>query len=112
MSYRKPKIEKNQKPLKIKKQKKNIEYVEEEEEEDDLNGDELNVVVKAFEYFDKNHNGKISISELRHALASYADIMSEDEINDILRKAGIENQPDNDQEINYMDFINFWIGKN
>ena len=70
----------------------------------------LNDVIKAFEYFDMNHRGKIKISELIKVLSSFGNIMAEEEIYKIFRAAGIEINKS--EEIDYIQFINFWIGNN
>ena len=70
----------------------------------------LNDVIKAFEYFDMDHRGKISISELIKVLSSFGNIMTEEEIFNIFRTAGIDLN--NSEEIDYIQFINFWIGNN
>ena len=45
------------------------------------------------------------------ALASFGDVMTEEEMEKIFREAGINiNNPE--EEVDYMKFINFWIGDN
>ena len=68
----------------------------------------LNEVIKSFEYFDINHNGKISASELIKVLSSFGNIMTEDEIYKIFKAADINLN--NNEEIDYIQFVNFWIG--
>ena len=72
----------------------------------DFNED-LNDVIKAFKYFDINHNGRMNISELKRVLSYFGDKMSEDEIINIFRSAGIDHNSDDD--IDYMRFIDFWV---
>ena len=81
---------------------------EEVTEPNNYNEEELNDVIKAFEYFDINHNGKINISELMNVLSTFGNVMTEDEIYKIFRDAGIEL--DNNEELDYIKFVNFWIG--
>ena len=71
------------------------------------NNEDLDDVIKAFEYFDMNHNGRMSISELKRVLSFFGDKMSEEEIINIFRAAGIDHNSDDD--IDYMKFIDFWI---
>ena len=81
-----------------------------ENEKNNFNEEELNNTIKAFKYFDMNKNGKINILELKHILSNFGDIMSENELNKIFRIAGIDLI--NNENINYMEFINYWIGNN
>ena len=113
MSYRRPKIQS------IKPKNKKIEITHHEvkeiknnepEEIEEYNEDNLNEVIKAFEYFDMDHSGKIKVSDLTKALSTFGDIMTEEEMFKIFREAGI--QINTDEEIDYIKFINFWIGDN
>ena len=90
---------------------KKVILTQKEDKNDYNNNNEENLddIIKAFEYFDSNHNGKINISELKKVLSTFGEIMTLDEINNVLRSANIDL---NDEEINYKEFINFWIGKN
>ena len=72
------------------------------------NNEDLNEVIKAFEYFDINHNGKINIYELKNVLSTFGNVMTDDEINNIFRAAGIDK--DDNEDIDYIKFINYWIG--
>ena len=112
MSYRKPKVQNK------KHKNKKKEYIQEEvkviqndnqEEINEFNDDNLNEVIKAFEYFDMNHSGKIKISDLTRALSTFGDIMTEEEMFNIFREAGINI--DSEEEIDYIKFIKFWIGE-
>ena len=112
MSYRRPKIQ-NKKP-KNKIIEKTVEVKEiqnnDQEEINEYNEDNLNEVIKAFEYFDMNHSGKIKISDLTKALSTFGNIMTEEEMFNIFREAGISINTE--EEIDYIKFINFWIGNN
>ena len=77
--------------------------------ENNYDEEEMKDVIKAFEYFDMNNNGKINISEIKQILTSYGDIMTENEINNILITSGIEQNIK--ENINYMEFINFFLNK-
>ena len=113
MSYRRPKKENdyNQK-ISITKTTITKEINNDEDKNQTNNYDEesLNDVIKAFEYFDINHRGKISLSELIKVLSSFGNIMTEEEIFNIFRTAGIDLN--NTEEIDYIQFVNFWIGNN
>ena len=92
-----------------------IEETKQEENNDDKindnKDDAMNEVKKAFEYFDLNHDGKIKISELTKILSTFGNTMSEDEMNSIFKSAGIIIN-NNNQEIDYSRFIEFWLGAN
>ena len=109
MSYIKPIKEKNY-YQKLSYTKSTIKNENEEERNKSNNYDDesLNEVIKSFEYFDINHNGKISVSELIKVLSSFGNIMSEDEIYNIFKAADINLN--NNEEIDYIQFVNFWIG--
>ncbi len=68
----------------------------------------LEELIKAFEYFDIEHTGKINTSDLIKALSTFGNVMTEDEIYNIFKTAGIELN--SDKVINYIQFIEFWIG--
>jgi len=58
-------------------------------------------VLNAFKIFDKEGNGLISITELRHIMMTLGDQLSEEEIDDMLKEA----DSDGDGYINYEEFI-------
>ena len=89
---------------------KEINDVEGKNQSNNYDEESLNDVIKAFEYFDINHRGKISISELIKVLSSFGNKMTEEEIFNIFRIAGIDLN--NSEEIDYIQFVNFWIGNN
>ena len=109
MSYIKPTKENNY-YQKLSYTKSTIKNENEEERNKSNNYDDesLNEVIKSFEYFDINHNGKISVSELIKVLSSFGNIMTEDEIYNIFKAADINLN--NNEEIDYIQFVNFWIG--
>ena len=78
------------------------------ERDGNYNNEDLDEVVKAFEYFDINHSGRINIYELKKVLSSFGNVMTDDEINNIFRAAGIDQ--DDNEDIDYIKFINYWIG--
>ena len=77
--------------------------------ENNYDEEEIQDVIKAFEYFDMNNNGKINISEIKQILTNYGDIMTENEINNILTTSGIDQNIN--ENINYMEFINILLNK-
>ena len=77
------------------------------ENNNNYNNEDLDDVIKAFEYFDINHNGRMNIAELKRVLSYFGDKMSDEEIINIFRAAGIDYNSDDD--IDYMKFIDFWI---
>ena len=79
-----------------------------QERDDNYNNEDLDEIVKAFEYFDMNHSGRINIYELKKVLSSFGNVMTDDEINNIFRAAGIDK--DDKEDIDYIKFINYWIG--
>ena len=108
MYYRNQQVQ--NKSQKNKKIEKVISNNDNPEELNNYNEDNINEVIKAFEYFDINNSGKINISDLTKALSTFGDIMTEEEMYKIFREAGININTD--EEINYIKFINFWIGNN
>ena len=79
-----------------------------QERDNNYNNEDLDEVVKAFEYFDMNHSGRINIYELKKVLSSFGNVMTDDEINNIFIAAGIDQ--DDKEDIDYIKFINYWIG--
>ena len=79
-----------------------------QERDNNYNNEDLDEIVKAFEYFDMNHSGRINIYELKKVLSSFGNVMTDDEINNIFRAAGIDK--DDKEDIDYIKFINYWIG--
>ena len=61
-----------------------------QERDNNYNNEDLDEVVKAFEYFDMNHSGRINIYELKKVLSSFGNVMTDDEINNIFIAAGID----------------------
>ena len=108
MYYRNQQVQ--NKSQKNKKIEKVISNNDNPEELNNYNEDNINEVIKAFEYFDINNSGKINISDLTKALSTFGDIMTEEEMHKIFREAGININTD--EEIDYIKFINFWIGNN
>ena len=57
-----------------------------------------------------NHNGKVSNTELKSVLSCFGDKMTDEEINNIFRIAGIVQYSIDD--IDYIKFISYWINNN
>ena len=64
-------------------------------------------VINAFKLFDKEGNGLINISELKHIISNFGNNIQESEINDLLNEADI----DMDGYINYEEFVRTMICK-
>ena len=58
-------------------------------------------IYNAFKVFDKEGNGLISVTELRHIMMTLGDQLTEEEIDDMLKEA----DNDGDGYINYEEFI-------
>ena len=61
-------------------------------------------IINAFEIFDKNHDGTLSINEFKHILMDLGQKFSEDEVNEIITEIDL----DKNGKINYRDFVEFW----
>ncbi|XP_055371477.1 calmodulin-A-like isoform X2 [Condylostylus longicornis] len=56
---------------------------------------------EAFRVFDKNNDGFISSSELRHVMTNLGEKLSEMEVDDMIKEADL----DGDGQVNYSDFV-------
>ena len=61
-------------------------------------------IINAFEIFDKNHDGTISINEFKHILMDLGQKLSEDEVEEIFQDIDFNE----DGKINYREFVEFW----
>lgn len=61
-------------------------------------------VMRAFETFDKNKDGKISMDEFRYILSDLGKKLPDSTIRAIFRESSI----DKDNELNIEEFVNFW----
>ena len=61
-------------------------------------------IIEAFEYFDRDGRGTINKDELRVILTKLGTPMSEEEVNEIFREAGLDDQP----TVNYREFVEYW----
>ena len=64
-------------------------------------------IINAFRVFDKNDNGIITASELRHVLTTIGDKLTDEEVDAMIREADI----DGDGNINYEEFVRTMMAK-
>ena len=82
-------------------QKKTVVQEEETYETPEANKEEI---IEAFEYFDRDGRGNINKDELKIILTKLGTPMSEEEVNEIFREAGLDDQPN----VNYREFVEYW----
>ena len=110
MSYR-TRLKDNNYENKVNKEKYTLEYeINNNKTENYYKEQNFDEVIKAFEYFDINNNGKIQMKELKRVLSYFGDRMNEEEINKIFRALGIDKN--NNDNIEYMKLIDFLINSN
>ncbi|XP_055682749.1 calmodulin-like isoform X1 [Lutzomyia longipalpis] len=63
---------------------------------------------EAFRVFDKNNDGLISSSELRHVMTNLGEKLSEEEVDDMIKEADL----DGDGMVNYNEFVMILTAKN
>ena len=83
-------------------------------DEDTINFDEFcqfvqelynaNIVVDAFNFFDNNKNGYITVDELKTILKMVDSKLTDDELTELFRLADSTR----DGKIDYREFVNFW----
>ena len=61
-------------------------------------------IIEAFEYFDRDGRGTINKDELRVILTKLGTPMSEEEVDEIFKEAGLDDQPN----VNYREFVEYW----
>jgi calmodulin len=65
----------------------------------------LYISLKAFKVFDRNGNGLISVSELKHVMTHF---VTDEEVDEMIRQ--LEPDSDGDGLINYEKFVTFMYG--
>lgn len=61
-------------------------------------------VIGAFQVFDRNHNGVLSLSEFKHILMDLGQKFSEEEVNDLFKESDLNK----DGNLDYREFVTFW----
>ena len=70
--------------------------------------DEEEAIIRAFQTFDTDKNGFISMEEFRHILCNLGtDRFSHDDCDEIFKEADLNN----DGSLNYREFIDYWRSK-
>ncbi|XP_059616245.1 calmodulin-A-like isoform X3 [Phlebotomus argentipes] len=72
------------------------------------NADGEDELREAFRVFDKNNDGLISSSELRHVMTNLGEKLSEEEVDDMIKEADL----DGDGMVNYNEFVMILTAKN
>ncbi|KAH6558450.1 hypothetical protein KP509_1Z063000 [Ceratopteris richardii] len=62
---------------------------------------------EAFKVFDKERNGFISAAELRHVMTNLGEKLTDEEVDEMVREAGI----DPEGQVNYNDFVKMLLSK-
>lgn len=61
-------------------------------------------IIGAFQVFDKNHNGVLSLSEFKHILMDLGQKFTEEEVNEIFNESDLNK----DGNLDYREFVEFW----
>ncbi|XP_029470682.1 calmodulin-like isoform X2 [Rhinatrema bivittatum] len=64
-------------------------------------------ITEAFRVFDRDNNGFISAAELRHILTNLGEKMTEEEVNEMIQEADV----DQNGQINYEEFVQMMTAK-
>nr|ABR27265.1 calmodulin [Nyctotherus ovalis] len=64
-------------------------------------------LVAAFKVFDKDGNGFISATELRHIMTNLGEKLTDEEADEMVREAGANSEG----KINYLDFAKYIVSK-
>ncbi|XP_014321885.1 calmodulin-like [Myotis lucifugus] len=62
---------------------------------------------EAFRVFDKDGNGYISAAELRHVMTDLGEMLTDEEVDEMIREADI----DDDGQVNYEEFVQMMTAK-
>ena len=61
-------------------------------------------IIGAFQVFDKNHNGVLSLSEFKHILMNLGQKFTEEEVNEIFNESDLNKNGN----LDYKEFVEFW----
>ena len=61
-------------------------------------------IIGAFQVFDKNHNGVLSLSEFKHILMDLGQKFTEEEVNEIFNESDLNKNGN----LDYREFVEFW----
>ena len=64
-------------------------------------------ILEAFKVFDKDGNGCICASDIRHIMTNLGEKLSDEEVDEMIREADI----DGDGQINYEEFVKMMMSK-
>lgn len=65
-------------------------------------------IEEAFKVFDKDGNGYISSTELRHVMTSLGEKLTDEEVDEMIREADVNG----DGQINYQEFVKMMVRHN
>lgn len=80
------------------------EFMEAMEEIYSVPQDKVSEVVEAFTIFDKDHDGKISLAEMKNILLRYGNDFKEEEVEEIFKLIDTNN----DGSLSYAEFAEIW----
>ena len=81
-----------------------LEFLNEIQTNKQENKTNVDEIITAFQYFDRDHNGYISIKEMKYILTSLGEKMSENEVKEIFDNCDLNK----DGKIDYKEFTKFW----
>merc|ERR1711973_127456 len=67
----------------------------------EMSGDSEKELLQAFQVFDKNKDGFISVDELRQVMATLGETLSQEEIEEMIKEA----DQDGDGQVDYNEFV-------
>ena len=67
----------------------------------EMSGDSEKELLQAFQVFDKNKDGFISVDELRQVMATLGETQSQEEIEEMIKEA----DQDGDGQVDYNEFV-------
>lgn len=60
-----------------------------------------NISIKYFQVFDRDNNGFISATELRHVMKSLGEALTDEEVDEMIEQADVNG----DGQVNYEEFV-------